>query len=84
MILFVICVAKHSEQKSILLITSSTNTQKRNLCSVTTYLMTLNAAIIPHQYIPVTRVSDMCGGRGDLIQTPVTLPPFLAVVTAMV
>ena len=24
--------------------TSSTNTQKRNLCSVTTYLMTLNAA----------------------------------------
>ena len=33
--------------------------------------------------IPVTRVSDMCGGRGDQKQTPVTLPPFLAVVTAM-
>ena len=34
--------------------------------------------------IPVTRVSDMSGGRGDLIkQTPVSLPPFLTVVTAM-
>ena len=41
------CVKKHSEQKSILLITSSANTQKRNLCSVTSNLMTLNTAIIP-------------------------------------
>ena len=33
------CVTKHSELKSILLITSSANTQKRNLCSVTSNLI---------------------------------------------
>ena len=32
------CVTKHSERKSILLIKSSTNAQKRNLCSLTLYL----------------------------------------------
>ena len=38
MIFLAPCVTKHSERKSILLIKSSTNAQKRNLCSLTLYL----------------------------------------------
>ena len=38
MIFLAHCVTKYSERKSILLIKSSTNAQKRNLCSLTLYL----------------------------------------------
>ena len=40
------CVTKHLELKSILLTTSSANTKKRNLCSVT------NAAMITFKRVP--------------------------------
>ena len=53
-------VIKHSEPKSILLITSPANTQKRNFCNVMSNQMTLNAAIMcPFKQLQIKKQNNI-------------------------